>query len=174
VAFYGMVGDSAAIMLIDNPGAAPRVLATLGVPANRQACCRADLSFSHDGSWIVADVQRAVTATTANQPNVVSVAFIRVPPQGRAREIRSVSVDAEFWYEPRWAPDNSGITAIVGAGNKGWVAFVPTTPGQPVRHLSKADDQSVWAFTAISPDGRYVAYPADVPRGRTLWRMDVR
>jgi hypothetical protein len=174
VAYYGMVGDSVAIMIIDRPGAAPRVLATLGVTSNRQACCRAELSFSYDGSWILADLQGAVPAAVGTPPKGAAATFIRVPRQGRATEIRSVPVDAEYWYWPRWAPDNSGITAIAGAGNKGWVAFVPTAPGQAVRHLSKAEDQSAWFASEISPDGRYVAYPADVPRGRTLWRMDVR
>jgi hypothetical protein len=167
VAYYGMVGDSAAVMILDGQGAAPRVLATVGVPPNRSQCCGANLSFSHDGSWIVAE-------PVGNQSNVATVTFIRVPPQGRATEIRNVPVDAEYWYWPRWASDNSGITAIAGAGNSGWVAFVPTAPGQAVRHLSKSDDQSAWVFSEISPDGRYVAYPAEVPRGRTLWRMDVR
>jgi hypothetical protein len=174
VAYYGMVGDSVAIMIIDGPGAAPRVLATLGVTSNRQACCRAELSFSYDGSWILADLQGAVPAAVGTQPNVTAATFIRVPRQGRATEIRSVPVDAEYWYWPRWAPDNSGITIIAGAGNRGWVAFVPTGPGQAVRHLSKSDDQSAWVFSEISPDGRYVAYPASVSRGMTLWRMDVR
>lgn len=172
VAYYGMVGDSVAIMIIDGQGAAPRVLAMLGVTSNRQACCRAELSFSYDGSWILADL--SVVAAAGNQPHVAAATFIRVPQQGRATEIRSVPVDAEFWYWPRWAPDNSGIAVIAGAGNSGWVAFVPTAPGQAVRHLSRADDESAWVFSEISPDGRYVAYPAEVPRGRTLWRMDVR
>jgi hypothetical protein len=176
VAYYAMVGDSVAIMIIDGQGAAPRVLATVGVPStsNRRACCRGELSFSYDGSWILADLQAAVPAAVGNQPNEAAATFIRVPQQGRATEIRSVPVDAEFWYWSRWAPDNSGITAIAVAGNSGWVAFVPTAPGQAVRHLSKPDDQSAWHSSEISPDGRYVAYPAEVPRGRTLWRMDVR
>jgi Tol biopolymer transport system component len=161
LAYYGMVGDSAAVMIIDGQGAAPRVLATLGAPYNPRACCGA-LSFSHDGSWVVA------------APDASTVTFIRVPRQGRATEVRNVPVDAEYWYEPRWLPDNSGITAIVGAGDKGWVAFVPTAPGRAVRHISKSDDHSAWLFTGVSPDGRYVAYPAEVPRGMTLWRMEIR
>jgi hypothetical protein len=159
LAYYGTVGDSTAIMIIDSQGATPRVLATLGVHDNRRG---GELSFSHDGSWIVA------------QPNATTATFIRVPRQGRATEIRDVPVGAEFWYWSRWAPDNSGITAIVGAGGNGWVAFVPTAPGQAVRHISRSDDHSAWVFAEISPDSRYIAYPAEVPRGMTLWRMDVR
>jgi Tol biopolymer transport system component len=159
LAYYGTVGDSTAIMIIDSQGAAPRVLATLGVHDNRGG---GEISFSYDGSWIVAG------------PNPTTATFIRVPRQGRATEIRDVPVGAEFWYWSRWAPDNSGITAIVGAGGTGWVAFVPTAPGEAVRHLSRSEDHSAWVFAEISPDGRYVAYPAEVPRGMTLWRMDVR
>jgi Tol biopolymer transport system component len=165
VAYYELVGDSVGLMLIDAPAAAPRLIATLGVPARPETCCRANLSFSHDGSWIVAE--------PFSESNRATATLIRVPAQGRATEVRNVTFDAEYWYEPRWTPDNRGFTVIAGAGRTAWVAFVPTEPGQSVRHLSRADDRATWG-QEMSPDGRFVAYPAEVWHGSSFWRMEIR
>ena len=165
VVYTELVGDSVAVMIEDSPGAAPRVLATLGVPARRDACCRRlELSFSPDGQWIVAN--------HPDSPSVATATLIRVPEEGRATEVRNVSLDAEWWYGPQWTPDSRGFTFVAGDGTEGWVAFAPTAPGQSVRHLSKVDGHAAWSHV-ISPDGRYVAYPAEVFRGSSLWRMDV-
>jgi Tol biopolymer transport system component len=165
VAYTDLVGDSLAVMIEDSPGAAPRALATLGVPTRPDACCRVMLKFSPDGQWIVADLP--------DPPGVATATLIRVPDQGRATDVRNVSLDAEFWYNPRWTPDSQGVTVIAANGNsRAWVAFVPTAPGERVRHISRADDSSAWDF-ALSPDGRYVAYMALGFRGGSLWRMEV-
>jgi Tol biopolymer transport system component len=165
VAYYELVGDSVAVMLKDSPDAAPRILTTLGVPARRDRCCVGDLSFSPDAQWIV--------AYPRGSNDIAVVTFIRVPEAGRATDVRNVSLDAEYWYDAQWAPDSRGVSVIAGLGNGAWVAFVPTAPGERVRHLSRADDLPTWGF-AMSPDGRYVAYPAEVFRGGSLWKMEIR
>ena len=164
VVYTDLVGDSVAVMLEDSPGTAPRVLATLGVPTREGACCRRELKFSPDGQWIVANLP--------DPPDVATATLIRVPEEGRSTEVRNLNLDAEYWYWPQWSADSSGFAFLAGAGNEGWVAYAPIAPGQRVRHLSKADDLPAWSHV-ISPDGRYVAYPAEVFRGSSLWRMDV-
>ena len=164
VAYYEVVGDSVAVMLKDSPNAAPRVLTTLGAPARPNRCCRGDLEFSPDGQWLVA----YPLGSTGSD----FVTFIRVPEEGRATDVHSVSLDAHYWYYARWTPDSRGVIVIAALGGESWVAFVPTTSGERVRHLSRADGLFTRGFT-LSPDGRYVAYSAQVSRGGSLWRMDV-
>jgi Tol biopolymer transport system component len=165
-AYVEMIGDSVGVRVVDSPGAAPRVLLTLGLPRSRENCCRRTIAFSHDGTWIVAE-------PSVHEPNIAAAIVARVPAQGRATDIRRVNLEAEYWYEPRWMPDNSGFTAIAGSGATAWVVFVPTAQGGAVRHLSRAEDQATWG-NELSPDGRYVVYPAEVWRGSTLWRLDLR
>lgn len=166
VAYTEMVGDSLGIMIVDAPGAAPRLLMTIGVPRAQEGCCRRTIAFSHDGQWLVAD-------PVGGEPNTGTATVARVPRAGRATDVRTINVDAEYWYEPRWAPDNSGFTVIAGAGTTAWVAWVPTAPGERVRHLSRGEEGATWG-NELSPDGRYVVYRAEVWRGSTIWRMDVR
>jgi TolB protein len=166
VAYTEMVGDSLGVMMIDARDAAPRLLMTIGVPRPQEGCCRRTLAFSHDGQWIVAE-------PVGGEPNVGAVTIARVPRQGRATDVRTIPVEAEYWYEPRWAPDNNGFTIIAGSGMAAWVAWVPTTPGQRVRHLSRGEEGATWG-NELSPDGRWVVYPAEVWRGSTLWRMELR
>jgi TolB protein len=165
VAYTEMVGDSLGVMVLDAPGATPRLLMTIGVPGAQEGCCRRPLAFSHDGQWIVAE-------PVGGEPNVGTVTIARVPQHGRATDVRTIPVEAEYWYEPRWAPDNSGFTIIAGSGMTAWVAWVPTAPGQRVRHLSRGEG-ATWG-NELSPDGRWVVYPAEVWRGSTLWRLDLR
>ena len=164
VVYTDLVGDSVAVMIEDSPDAAPRVLATLGVPTRPDACCRVELKFSPDAQWIVANVEAS--------PGVATATLIRVPEEGRATEVRSVRLDAEYWYWPQWTADSLGFTFLAGLGNEGWVGYAPITPGHSVRHLSRADNLPTWGHM-ISPDGRHVAYPAEIWRGSSLWRTDV-
>jgi len=162
VAFTKLVGDSMGVMYVPTPGAEPRLIATLGVPPTPEACCRLSLGFSPDGSLLVAQ--------PADDPMAATV--IRVPARGRATDVRTRRMDAEYWYEPHWLPDGSAFTAILGSANHAWIAVLPADPAAPIRHLSRDDRYPAWGHE-LSPDGRLVAYPAEVRRGSTLWRMPV-
>lgn len=164
MAFLQVVGDSVVVMLAEPRHAEPRVLMTLGAGADAvRNCCRTSIAFSTDGEWLVVSPTAPEAAGDA--------VFARVTAHGRATDVRRVPVDAEYWYEPRWLPDNSGVTVIAGRGGNAWVAFVPTAPGQATRNISGDDRGPTWGHE-LSPDGRYVAYPSEVWRGSTVWKMD--
>jgi len=45
--------------------------------------------------------------------------------------------------------------------------------GDPPFNLTRDDPSVMWDYS-LSPDGRYVAYPAEIPRGSSIWRIDLR
>ena len=51
----------------------------------------------------------------------------------------------------------------------------PRAPGSSslVGSHSTRDDPSVMWDYSLSPDGRYVAYPAEIQRGSSIWRIDL-
>lgn len=162
-AFTQVVGDSVAVMLAEPRGSAPRVLTTIGL-ARDVGGGGASMAFSFDGSLLAVDAFGDASAGDA--------LVVRVPATGRATDVLRVPVGAEYWYEPRWLPDNSGFTVIAGLGSEAWVAFVPARPGEPVRHLSRDEHNPTWG-NEVSPDGRWVAYPAETSWKTTLWKLDV-
>jgi Tol biopolymer transport system component len=168
VAYRDLVGDSVAIMLAE-PGREPRVLHVLGGRElyNERAPIplrSGPLAFSFDGEWLA--IKQSGGGMTGD------ATIVRVPREGRATDVRRVPLGVYSWYEPRWLPDNSGFTVIAESESSAWVAFVPVAPGQPVRHLSRAENQPTWGHV-VSPDGKWVAYAAEVYRGTKLWRMEL-
>ena len=161
-AFTQVVGDSVAIMLAEPRGSTPHVLMMLGLAEAISPPERGVLAFSFDGSLL------AVSPLGASGDALV----VRVPSSGRATDILRVPTEADYWYEPRWLLDNSGFTVIAGEGPDAWVAFVPARPGERVRHLSRDEHAPAWG-NEVSPDGRWVAYPAEVSWKMTLWKLDV-
>lgn len=164
-AFLQSAGDSVALM-IGGPGAQQsRVLMMVGSGEESiGACCRTPIAFSHDGEWL---------ALSPLGPDATGEAIIvRVPAAGRATDVRRVDVDADYWYDARWLPDASGFTAIAGRGGDAWVAFVPNEAAATARALTRDDAHPTWGHE-LSPDGRWIAYPAEVWRGSSIWRFDL-
>jgi len=162
-AFTQVVGDSVAVMLAQPRGSAPRILTTIGLVSDVGGGGVA-MAFSFDGSLLA--------TTLPGDASAAEALVVRVPATGRATDVLRVPLGAEYWYEPRWLPDNSGFTVIAGAGPDAWVAFVPARPGEPVRHLSRDEHNPTWG-NEVSPDGRWVAYPAETSWKTTLWKLDV-
>jgi hypothetical protein len=48
---------------------------------------------------------------------------------------------------------------------------IPVAEGARVEAVTR-DPTSKWGFE-VSPDGRFVAYPAEIWRGSTVWRFDI-
>jgi len=166
-AYMRVAGDSVAVMIAEPRGTTPRVLFMGGRTAVRTPYENQDrlgvLTFSYDGSLLALNFDEEGSRETA--------LILRVPESGRATDVRRVNVEAEYWFEPKWLPDNSGFTVIAGSGETAWVAFVPAGGGS-VRHISRDDDMPTWGHE-VSPDGRWVVYPAEDYRGSALWRLEV-
>jgi len=80
----------------------------------------------------------------------------------------------EYYYETFWLRDGSGLTMIAqprGAPNAEIALVKLADPQNPIL-LSKGDPGSKWGHL-LSPDGKYVAYPAERERGSSIQMLDV-
>jgi Tol biopolymer transport system component len=164
VAWYEQDGETAHLYLADGPDAAPaRLLSSpLGV-----ACCRANLTFSHDG-------RRLVTQDMADVAMGGTIIVLDLTPDGRRVQARQTfDTGATYWYESQWLPDNNGVAVLAGyEGLRTHVLLVPLRDGEAPINLTRDDPAPKWGFS-LSPDGRYIAYPSEVWQGGTIWTMDL-
>jgi hypothetical protein len=73
------------------------------------------------------------------------------------------------WWNLRWLPDSRGILATGMDGN---VWLIPVDPDASPVCLTRDDPNVSWNFV-VSPDGRHIAYHVVVPRGSSIWRVDL-
>ena len=76
----------------------------------------------------------------------------------------------------QWMPDSRHF---LGGGNWGgedqWGAgvwLVSLDPDVPPVPVSADLKESIWYFK-LSPDGRYIAFESEMPRGSSIWRVDL-
>jgi Tol biopolymer transport system component len=162
-AFTKELGDSIGLFIADGPTAAGRLITTIG-PSAAPGCCRANLAFSRDGTWLVTSLY--------GKGREKDLLFIEVPSQGRATHIRAVQVPADYWYEPRWLPDNRGVTVIGGVVNDAHIFFMPLRESEKPINITRNDSGATWGHV-LSPDGRFVAYAAEIRRGSAIWKVDL-
>jgi Tol biopolymer transport system component len=99
------------------------------------------------------------------------VAVQQVSPLGEPiGELRYVSDPSLSWWNVRWLPDSRGVLAAGWDDHNVW--FFPVDPNASPVCLSQEEPQGVHEFV-LSPDGRYIVYPSRVPRGSSVWLVDV-
>jgi Tol biopolymer transport system component len=157
VAWQEERGDSVDLMIADGAITEPQRLLTVGrTPGSNE------ISFSRDGRLLVSHY----TDGSASSGKILFA-----DPSG-ATPPRIVETGLSYWYWPRWLPDNSGVLVIGGgAGAEAQIVRIPVAEGAPVAPVTH-DATSKWGFE-LSPDGRFVAYPAEIWRGSTVWRFDI-
>jgi dipeptidyl aminopeptidase/acylaminoacyl peptidase len=122
-----------------------------------------EITFSHDGARValgLADgsfqvLRLGADLSVIGEPQVVPVPF-------------------EYWYETQWLPDASGFTTLAqirGEPEPDIVLIRLNDPQRPV-NLTRDDPNPVWGY-ALAPDGSRVAYPSEINRGSTVWRIDL-
>jgi hypothetical protein len=159
---------TARVMVAKGPDGIPREVAMAeGVTAFD------DIVWSPDGRWIAATSY--VPNPSADRDDM-KVLLVGVTQDGE------VSVPARLLDTPmvgsawglRWLPDGTAVT-LYGQSLPSWRADVWLVPvqngGRPVA-LTR-DDPGWIGFSTQSPDGRYVAYQANVFRGTSLWLSDL-
>ena len=110
-----------------------------------------------------------------------------IPPQPAKSGVLVVEVSeaGEVIGEPlmlegggigQWMPDSRHF---LGSGNWSgedqWGAgvwLVSLDPDQPPVPVSGDLDESIWYFR-LSPDGRYITWEGEMPRGSSVWRVDL-
>jgi Tol biopolymer transport system component len=160
VAYDDVTNDSLRIRVITKPGAAP-----ITVASRSKSTGVSDLAWSHDG--------RMLAFHTQDQAAPMSI--IRFDDAGRpAGTPITFTLPFDYSYETFWLPDGSGLTMIAQprGGPTAEVALVKLADPQNPVLLSKGDPGSKWGHM-LSPDGKYVAYPAETTRGSRIHALDL-
>lgn len=151
-------GDSLDLMIAASSGAQPRRLLTMSTMAGTN-----EISFSNDGRLLVLHYTRG-----PGSPDLMAF----VDPSGAAPP-RIVDTGLSYWYWPRWLPDNSGVLVVGGgAGAEAHVARISVAGGAQPVNITRSDPASKWGFE-VSPDGRFIAYPGEISKGSSVWRIDI-
>ena len=164
VAWVDVLGDSTALLVAEGPNGAPRRVAivpgvgrTLGEPV-----------WSPDGRWI---------AASYNAPGAGSryaVFVVGVTPGGQpSAPPRLVPGGPLGGLSIKWLPDSRAVTVFgMSEGYATDIWLVSLREGDPPVNLTRDDSSKMWTYS-LSPDGRYIAYPAEMQRGSSLWRIDL-
>ena len=157
VAWQQERGDSLDVMVADSPDAPPRRLLTMALTGSNE------ISFSPDGRMFVMHYARGPGA-----PDLMAF----VDPSG-SKPPRIVDTGLSYWYWPRWLPDNSGVLVVGGgAGAEAHIVRVPVAEGAQPVNVTRSDPASKWGFE-VSPDGRFIAYPGEIWKGSSVWRINL-
>jgi Tol biopolymer transport system component len=127
-----------------------------------------EVVWSPDGKWIA--VTHFDTSTTGRAGDNARIMFVQVSPAGElVGEPRFAGDKMLSWWNLRWLPDSRGILATGMDGN---VWLLPLDPDATPVCLTRDDPNVSWNFV-ISPDGRYIAYHVLIPRGSSIWKVDL-
>jgi Tol biopolymer transport system component len=75
----------------------------------------------------------------------------------------------------QWMPDGEHFLALGGqatSGGQSDVWLVSLDPGRPAVNLTGDFDQPIWWYY-LSPDGRYITFDSEIPRGSSVWQVDL-
>ncbi|MDP9178470.1 MAG: hypothetical protein M3O61_12385, partial [Gemmatimonadota bacterium] len=151
-------GDTLDLMIAAGSDAQPRRLLTMPTMAGSN-----EISFSNDGRLLALHYTRG-----PGSPDLL--AFI--DPLGAAPP-KIVDTGLSYWYWPRWLPDNSGVLVVGGgAGAEAHIVRIPVADGAKPVNITRSDPASKWGFE-VSPDGRFIAYPGEISKGTSVWRIDL-
>jgi hypothetical protein len=134
-------------------------------------------SHTNEAIWSP-DGKRIAVAYRPPGREEMDVAVVDVAPSGELTgepRILELAGGPKWWWDTQWLPDGSGFT-ILGMGAEGmWdtdVWLVSLDPETPPFPMTREEPGSIWGYV-LSPDGRYIAYPTEVPRGSSLWLIDL-
>lgn len=158
VAWQQERGDSVDLMIADGEKAEHRRLLTIyGMPGTNE------ISFSNDGKLLALHYSRG-----PGSPDLMAF----VDPSGAAAP-RIVDTGLSYWYWPRWMPDDSGVLVVGGgAGAEAHIVRIPVAEGARPANITQSDPASKWGFE-VSPDGRFIAYPGEIWKGSSVWRINL-
>ena len=161
VAWTEEFGDSSALMVAEGPNGAPQRVATMRGHVGEPA-------WSPDGRWIAAGYH----PPGADKP--YSVFVVGVTPAGQSSSPSRLIILAgpEYGSSIKWLPDSRAVTVFGGSGaSETDIWLVSLREGDEPVNLTRDDPSTMWDYS-VSPDGRYIAYPAEIPRGSSIWRID--
>jgi Tol biopolymer transport system component len=154
------VGDSTVLYFARGMGSEQRLTSIAGKVS--------DIAWSPDGRTLAG----AVTSQRAGA-DVYSVMFWSVDDQGQASSAPRQASTNVAW-DLAWLPDGRAVTLLEEQGNTNItrVLRVPVDTRQQPTSLTPNERGSFWGQSP-SPDGRFIAIPAERVGASTLWRIDV-
>jgi Tol biopolymer transport system component len=161
VAWVEEAGDSSALIVAEGPNGAPQRVATVHGQLSEPA-------WSPDGRWIAAGYHPPGASTP------YSVFVVGVTPAGRPSvPARFIPTGPRPLSGIKWLPDGRAVTAVgLGYSTRNDVFLISLREGDQPINLTRDESSTMWDY-ALSPDGRYIAYPAEIPRGSSIWRIDL-
>ncbi len=162
IAYRERRGDSTALFVVEGRNGRPRHLATVLGDANAPA-------WSNNGRWIAWDFY----PPGDNSRYVVLLVGLDAngAPAGPPRILEAGPMWG-WWIQ--WLPNDEAFTVfgMTGSGSETHVWLVSLREGERSVALTRDDPSVRWGYE-LSPDGRYVAYPAEIPRGSSIWLVDL-
>ena len=129
-----------------------------------------EIVFNADGSSLFAEVNTGRGETAQGRAGLFSTADAR-SLMAPARWV----VEPGICWHPTWLPSAAGVLEFCenATGTRTWVSRIPATgPATPLT-VTQRETAIFWDYT-MSPDGKYVAVPAERNSGINLWRVDLR
>ncbi|HEY8376023.1 MAG TPA: protein kinase, partial [Nannocystis sp.] len=120
-----------------------------------------EYDLSRDGKRL------AYTAIHRNQ-NIVRMT---APPDGAPVAVDRLTTGTQTKRNPKPSPDGTSLAFVMSAGSRTGHIFVMPLAGGAPRQLTAAPQHIV--ELAWSPDGRALAYTADIDGEIQLWRLDL-
>ncbi len=161
IAYTEKRGDSTAVFVAEGQNGRPRLLATISGRLDEP-------TWSHDGTWLAFDHY------PPGEGARYGVLLIGVGANGTVTAPpRVLEAGPQWGWQIEWLPDDRAFTVfgMTGQANQTHVFLVSLREGERPVALTRDDPSTRWGYE-LSPDGRYVAYPAEIPRGSSLWRLD--
>jgi hypothetical protein len=128
--------------------------------------------WSPDGRYLAVEVENSLPSGDG-----LDVLVVEVSESGDlVGEPRLLPMDGgpRFWWSLQWLPNGEHFL-VVGL-DQGVVDtdvwLVSTDPAVPPVATTEDLQESVWNFF-LSPDGRHIALESDMPRGPSIWRVDL-
>jgi len=162
IAYPERRGDSTAIFVASGADGPARHVVT--VAGNASWCV-----WSNDGRRLACDHY------PPGQGSRHDVLVIGIGADGSLTEPpRTLESGAQWGWQIQWLPDDRALTVfgMTGVANETHVFLVSLRDAEPPVCITRDDPSIRWGYS-LSPDGRYVAYAAEVHRGSSIWRVDL-
>ncbi len=159
-------GDSTRVMIADGPDGEPRLLATVEALFE-------GLVWSPDGQWIAGGAYVGEMGEGAGP--AFKIMLIGVNEAGDVLSPpRFLDTEIGVGWGIRWLPDSQGLTVFAQSlpSYRTDVWLFSLREGEPPVALTSDETTEFWYYS-LSPDGRHIAYPAAVPRGSSIWLVDL-
>ncbi|HUF51736.1 MAG TPA: hypothetical protein VMN60_13000 [Longimicrobiales bacterium] len=157
VVYLQTTNDTTDVMLVDGLTGAPRRLTR--IPAREVATP----VWSPDGSQLVLEYGVGPFKLVVLEIGASGVTNTRI-----------IETPAQIGFAVQWLPDGSGVTFfsmnVVNPDSDVWL--VPLTGSAQATSLTR-DEPGIGWFYLLSPDGRHLAYTVEVPRGGSVWLVDL-